>query len=224
MFKTVFSKTLYAKRWGLMAWAVGLAALVVFTMIFFPTLSKSFSEALTNVPDSLKSFIGDSNAYKTVAGYTDVQIITQYSFMTLIYGIILFTGLLAGDENEGTLQTLLAQPVRRSRVYYHKLGAAMVALAAVCLSIGAGVLIGVAIIGEHVGLGRLTLAILALWLITMVFSAFSYMLGAISGKRGLAGGLAGAIAFTSLLITSLADSVKALKPADRFSPFNYFNS
>jgi ABC-2 type transport system permease protein len=206
-----------------LAWTLGLAALVVFTMLFYPTLSKSFSEALTNVPDSLKSFIGDSNAYKTIAGYTDVQIITQYAFMTLIFGVIVFTGFIAGEEGEGTLQTLLVQPVRRSRVYFEKLLSAMVLLGIVCLGIALGVLVSLPIIHEHIGIGRLATATLALWLITLVFSVMGYSIGAITGRRGFAGGTAGALAFVSLLISSLADSVKALKPADKFSPFHYFN-
>ena len=224
MLKNVLTKTIYMKRWMTLAWSVGLGALVVFTIIFFPTLSKSFSEALTNVPDSLKTFIGDSSAYKTIAGYTDVQIISQYALMTLIFGIVVFTGILAGEENDGTLQTLLVQPVRRSRVYFDKLIASSILLGLVCVGIAAGTLIGVALIGEHIGLVRLIIATLALWLITMVFSVLGYALGAATGKRGLAGGLAGVLAFVSLLVTSLASSVKVLGTLDKFSPFHYFNN
>ncbi len=223
MFRNSFIKTIYTKRWGLITWSVGLAAVVVFTMIFYPTLSKSFSQALTNVPDSLKSFVGDANSYKTIAGYTDVQIYTQYVFMTFIYGIVLFTSLIAGEENDGTLQTLLAQPVKRSRIYIEKLLAGMVLTLGICVFITIGVIIGAALVHESIGLGRLTVSTLALWLITLNFSIFSYTLGAITGKRGFAGGLAGGIAFLGLLISSLADSVKALKVADKFSPFHYFN-
>lgn len=224
MFRNIFIKTIYVKRWSTLAWCVGLAALVVFTVVLFPTLSKSFSEALTNVPDSLKTFIGDSSAYKTIAGYTDVQIISQYAFMTLIFGIVLFTGILSGEENDGTLQTLLVQPVKRGRVYYEKLVAGAVLIGLVCVGIAAGILVGAAIIGEGIGLGGLLVATLALWLITMVFSVMGYALGAATGKRGLAGGLAGALAFVSLLVTSLASSVKILEVADKFSPFHYFNN
>ncbi|OGL30987.1 hypothetical protein A3D14_00680 [Candidatus Saccharibacteria bacterium RIFCSPHIGHO2_02_FULL_47_12] len=224
MFNNILLKTIYSKRWGTITWSLGLALLVVFTMIFYPTISESFSQALTDVPDSLKTFIGDSSAYKTIAGYTDVQIISQYAFMTLIFGIILFSGLLAGEEGDGTLQALLVQPVKRTKVYLEKFVSASLLLAAASISISAGVYIGVLIIGEQIDIGRLAEATLALWLITLVFSALAYMLGAMTGRRGLAGGLAGALAFVSLLVTSLASSVKVLEIADKLSPFHYFNN
>lgn len=223
MFKNIFIKSIYIKRWGLMTWCIGLIAVVVFTMIFYPTLSKSFSQALTNVPDSLKSFVGDANAYKTIEGYTDVQIYSQYVFMTFIYGIVLFTGFIAGEENEGTLQTLLAQPVKRSRVYLEEFFAGVFLLLVICISITVGVIIGAALVHENINFGHLLISTLALWLITVVFSVLGFVIGAITGKRGLAGGLAGGLAFLGLLISSLADSVKALKVADKFSPFHYFN-
>jgi ABC-2 type transport system permease protein len=223
MLKTTFVKTIYTKRWLIIGWTAGIAALVIFTMVFYPTLSKSFGESLKNVPDSLKAFVGDSSAYSTIAGYTDLQIFSQLVFMTIILGVILFTGLLAGEENEGTLQTLLVQPITRGRAYVEKLLAGMVLLGIACLGLMGGVVLGVVIIGEHLGMERLLLATLALWLVTLVFSMFGFALGAITGKRGLAGGLAGALAFTSLLVSSLAASVSALKTADKLSPFHYFN-
>ncbi len=223
MFINTFTKTLYTKRFMMLAWVIGIVALVVFTMIFFPTLSKSFGESLKNVPDSLKSFVGDSNTYSTIAGYTDLQIFIQLESMLLIFGIILFTGLLAGDETDGTLQTLLAQPINRGRVYVEKLLSGMVLLACASASILVGVVVGLLLIHEHLGIVRLLESTLATWLITLVFCAIGYTLGAATGKRGLSGGLAGVIAFTSFIISSLADSVKGLRIVDRFSPFHYFD-
>lgn len=222
MFKNTFLKTLFTKRWMIISWCAGIAALVIFTMAFYPTLSKSFGE-LKDIPESLKSFVGDASTYSTITGYTDLQIFAQLNTMTIIFGIILFTGLLAGEETEGTLQTLLAQPVGRSRVYWEKLVAALVLLGVACLSIAIGVVIGLAFINESMSIGRLLAATLATWLISLVFSALGYSIGAITGKRAIAGGLAGVLAFTSLLVTSLADSVDSLKTADKLSPFHYFN-
>ena len=223
MFNNTLLKTIYSKRWMLAAWFIGITALVVFTIALFPTFSKSLGESLKDVPDSLKAFVGDSTTYSTIAGFTDLQIIAQMQFMILIFGIILFTGVLAGEENEGSLQTLLGQPISRGRVYLEKLAAASLLLAGVCMSIVVGVLIGLLFINEQLDVGRLLGATFATWLVSLVFSGFGFALGAITGKRGLSGGLAGALAFTALLISSLADSVSSLKTVDKFSPFHYFN-
>lgn len=222
MLKTTFTKTLYTKRWMLLAWGAGLLLLTIFTMLFFPTF-KQIGESFKDVPDSLKSFLGDANTYKSIAGYADVQILSQYDFMTLILGVILMTGLLAGEEGAGTLQTLLVQPVSRLRVYIEKLFGGMAIIALVCLGISAGMGIGALLVHESIQIGRLLEAAFAMWLITMVFSGLGYALGAVMGRRGIAGGIAGVLAFISLLINSLAESVKGLRPVDKVLPFHYFN-
>ncbi len=223
MLNSTFTKTIYTKRWMLISWFVGMTALVVFTMVFYPSLSKSFSQALQSVPDSLKAFIGSSENYTTIAGYADLQIFFQFSYIVLIFGVILFTGVLAGEETEGTLQTLLAQPVKRSRIYIEKLLASCVLLLGVCLSLAFGVVIGLLLIHESLGATRLLISVLDEFMIVLVFSALGYTIGAATGKRAIAGGIAGILAFTSLLISSLAESVKVLKPVDKFSPFHYFD-
>jgi ABC-2 type transport system permease protein len=62
-----------------------------------------------------------------------------------------------------------------------------------------------------------------LFFVSLVFSAMGFSLGAMTGRRGLAGAFAGALAFVSYLITNLTPSVDSLKAANRFSPYEYFN-
>jgi hypothetical protein len=50
-----------------------------------------------------------------------------------------------------------------------------------------------------------------------------FSLGAITGKRGMAGAVAGSLAFVSYLVTNLTPSVKQLKSINTFSPYQYFN-
>lgn len=223
MLKSLLLKTLFTKRWMILTWTLGIFGLVVFTMIFYPTLSKSFGESLKDIPDSLKAFIGDASAYTTIAGYTDLQVFSQLTFMTIILAVILGSALVAGEEGDGTLQTLLVQPITRGKVYLGKLKALVVLIAVACLGILIGVVVGALIIGERIGLERLLLATLAAGLLSSVFGILSFSLGAITGRRGLSGGFAGATAFTSLLISSLAESVQALRIVDNLSPFHYFN-
>lgn len=225
MLKSIFTKTIYEKRWMMMWWSLAIILLTFFTLSFFPTFSKNsaFEQSVQDTPEALQGFIGDAASFRTIAGYIDQQVLAQLPFLTLILAVILFTSLLAGEENEGTLQTLLVQPVKRSRVYFEKLLAGMVVVGVACLALLAGVVIGLLVVNESVNMGRLLLATGMLWLLTLVFGVFGYVLGAITGKRGLSGGLAGVLAFTSLLISTLAMGVKGLRGVDNFSPFHYFN-
>lgn len=223
MFSSITLKTVFEKRWSLLIWYIGLFATTVLIMLLFPTLRDTFGKALNDVPESIRGILGDASTYQRIEGFIDIQVMAQMVFMTIIYGIILLTGVLAGDENEGTLQTLLAHPVSRSRVYLEKFFGATLLVFIANSSIFTGTLVGAAIVGESVNTLRLLLATLMLFLVTMAFSAIGFAIGAITGKRGVAGAAAGALAFVSYLVTNLAPSVDALKTINKFSPYEYFN-
>lgn len=223
MLNSIWKKTLYEKRWNLLAWQVGIFAMTVFIMALFPTLKEAFGQSLANVPDSLKSVLGDATTYQRINGFIDIQVMFQMVFMTVIYGVILFTGVLAGDEQEGTLQTLLANPVSRKKIYFEKLLGVSILLGLVGAAVFFGVWLGSLMVGEAVDVFRLILAVKALFLVSLVFSVMGYALGAATGRRGLAGAAAGAVAFFSYLITNLAPSVKSLEALNKFSPYEYFN-
>lgn len=223
MFKTIFLKTLFEKRWMTLWWTLSSIALTVFVVIFFPTLKESFGEALKNVPESMRALIGSASDYQTLSGYLNLQVFQQMIFLTVTLGVILCTGLLGGDENEGTLQTLLSHPVSRTKVYLHKLAASAVIVGVVTFSIFLGSWLGALMINESIDLWQLFQATFMTWLLSMAISLIGFALAAITGKRALAGSIAGAYAFVMYIITSLVETVKGLRFVEYLSPFHYFN-
>ena len=223
MLKTIFLKTLFEKRWMTVWWALSSVGLTIFIVLFFPSLKDSFGQALQNIPDSMKSLVGDASDYQTLNGYLNVQVFQQIIFLPVILGVILGTGLLAGDENEGTLQTLITHPVSRTKVYLHKLAACAAIVGIVTFGFFLGSWLGALIIRDHVDLWRLLQATFMAWLVSMAISLIGFALAGISGKRALSGSIAGAYAFAMYIISTLVISVKQLRFADYFSPFHYFN-
>lgn len=224
MLGNVFSKTLFEKRWMIVGWSVVIVAFTAMIVLLYPVISESFGQALNDVPDSLKSLMGDAKAYQTLNGYVDIQVFNQMIFMPVILGIILCTGLIAGKEEQGVLQSLLAQPVKRSQVYLQLLLASITIIAIASFAIFATTWICAMIISEPLNISRMLQATLATLLVTLVISTFGFALGAITGKRGFAGMLTGVIAFLSYTITALEPGVKALKYPNYLSPIKYFNT
>jgi ABC-2 type transport system permease protein len=224
MFNTIFTKTLYEKRWALLWWSIAMFAFTLLIVVSFPVFKDTFGQQFQDVPDSLKAVVGEASDYQRIEGYLEIQVFMQMVFLTFIFGIILFTGLIAGEESDGTLQTLLAQPVSRTRVYVEKLLAGAVLLGGVSVAMFLGVIIGNQLINESVNLGRLVQATFGQWLVAMVFGLFGYMAGAVTGRRGIAGALAGVFAFLAYLVTPLSEQVKLLKIPNYLSPFKYFNN
>lgn len=223
MHRSIILNTLYVKRWYVVGWMIAIALLTVFTVALFPTFRDAFGTSLTDLPDSTKAILGDTASWTTLSGFVNLQVIEQFVFMTVIMSVILGSTLIAGDESSGKLQSLLAQPVTRSTVYWQKFGTLAVATAFAIIAVFGAVLITNIFLGEPLNIGRFFLASAMMFVITMVFGSLAFALGAITGKKGISGSVVGFIAFAAYLITAMAASINALRVLDRFSPFHYYN-
>jgi ABC-2 type transport system permease protein len=219
-------KTLHEKRWWMVFWSLGVIGMSLLMMSFYHSFSGGqFDEALKNLPKSFQGIIGNMASLKTVPGYVSQEVFAlRVPLLTLIMGIILYTGVLAGDENEGTLQSLLAQPVSRLRVFLEKLLAAMVVSFIICGAAFIGVWIGLLLIHEQMSLLRLFQAVVGAWLLVFMFGSLGFAIGAITGKRGIAGSVTGLLTFGSYLLSSFAPSVALIEKIDKYFPFHYYNN
>lgn len=222
MLSSVFKKTVYERRWALLWWSLGMFLMTLLIVVLFPTFQEAFGQTLNDVPDSLRQILGNANDYQQIEGFLQLQVFMQMIFLTIIYGVILCTGLIAGEENHGTLQSLLANPISRSRVYFEKCAAAAVILWIVNFAMFIGVALGCILIGESLDWWRLFLATNFQWLVSMVFALFGYMLGAVTGRRGISGALAGVYVFLAYLVSSLTQTVQWMKYPNYLSPLKYF--
>ena len=223
MLKNIFLKTLYEKRWAMLWWGLAMFATTLLIVLLFPTFSEAFGKSLQDVPDSLKQVLGNASDYQHIEGFLHLQVFMQMIFLTIIYGIILGTGLIAGEEGQGTLQTLLAHPVSRTKVYFHKAAAAAVVLWAVNFTMFLAIVVGCLMINEPTNYFRVFLATNLQWLVSMVFALVGYTLGAVTGKRGLSGAFAGIYVFVAYLVSSLVATVEWMKYLNYFSPIKYFS-
>jgi hypothetical protein len=110
---TIFIYTLGRLRGAILGWGIGLALFGGYMIRFFDTLAEQ-GEALTQLmaqyPQELLVFFGDMSQMFTPAGYLHIEF---FSYMPLILGIFIASmagGLLAGDEEKGTLDLVLSHP------------------------------------------------------------------------------------------------------------------
>lgn len=220
----VFRNTLLQRRWSIIIWFTAVLASTFLIMLLFPSLRDSLGASLQDVPDSMKDLLGSAEDYQTITGFVDLQIIAQMVFLTIIMGVITGTSLIAGEESSGTLQTLLAQPIRRAHAYAEKLLALCVMTLLVCSGLFFGVLLGVVALGETINVPKMFLATIMVWLLTLFFATLSFGIGAATGKRSLAGIIPGFFAFVTYMLTALAATAPALEKLNTISPFYYFNT
>lgn len=226
MMQTTFTKVLYQKRKMLLWWSVAIMAMTIFTIAFFPTFRDSdISQAFSQLPAAIQRLAGDMEAYRTIDGYIRQQIFSlRIPLLTIILAIALFAGLSATDEQSGRTEAQLSLPISRLRLMYEKLAAGLVVLAVACISIVVAVEIGALLVHESYSLANALKASFACFLLSGAVGSVTYMIGCISGRRGLTLGIASGIAFGSYLITSLAAAVSGLKFLDKLSLFHYYPS
>lgn len=218
-------KVLYEKRFGLIGWTLGAVALAWFSLLFYPSISEgnTFEQLSQNLPPQLQAFIGDAITFKTVGGYLDTQVFgLRMPMITVTMAILLGLYLSAGDEEKGTMATLLAQPVSRTRVLFEKYIALKLNLLVVHAGLFIGILLSLWTINEDYALSRLVALVFGCYVISLLFGTVAFCAGIITGRKNISAGIVATLALGSYVVTSMAPTVTALQTVQKFLPFYYY--
>lgn len=216
--------SLYQRRWSLLAWTLGALFMVWLTLIFYPSFTKddSLSQLMQSLPQQLRGLVGTDN-FKTVGGYLDTVVFNLRVPMVVVTMAIIFgINLTSGSEDRGTLSTLLAQSVSRSRVFAEKFIALVISISVVHVGVFVGIWAALATIHYSYSLSSSIAITFTSFMLAVACGGLAFALGALSGKKGLSSGLATIIVFGSYLINSLAPSVASLNGAQKFTLFYYY--
>lgn len=222
----VITKTLYDKRWFILGWLVGLAFMAWFVGIFYETFGQSdiLNQQLKELPPSMRSIAGISDNFNTVAGYYGAQIFGKtMPIIGAILGITLGTSLATEEEN-GTLQTLLAAPISRTQVFLSKTFASIVIFGIIFVGLIGGLALSLWQQSLSLDVWRVAQGLGNIWLFSIFFFSLTYMVGAIWGKRSLAIAVGSLVAISGYLLNTMAAGVEALKPYDKLSAYYYYGS
>lgn len=220
-------KTLRDKRWVLLGWAVGMVALVALTVAFYPSFSESnaFDQVAKSLPAQFQSILGDAASFKKLPNYVGQQIFDlRLPMFTIILAVVMAINLTATEEENGTLKTLQALPISRTKVVLAKWMSLAVITAVVCAAAVPSVWLAVLAIGNCIDMWPVVAAALSLWLMTFGVASFTMMLGLGLGRKGPAVGLASLFAFYNIFLSTLAPSVDSLKNVYKVSLYYYYNN
>lgn len=227
MTSSVWAKTVWERRRSTLWWTLGMMFLAAGTIAFYPSIrsdTESFTELFESMPEGLTSVFGidDTAALVTPAGFVNSRMYSGIGPVILAaFGIALGTAAIVGEEDRGTLNLLLAQPVSRTRLIVEKFAATIISTIVLCL----GILLTLVVLNPVVDLGfsltNMVAANLGLSLMTLVFGAFTLALGAISGNRGLTVGLAASVTALAFFVNGLAPLVDSIAWTQKLSPFHW---
>ena len=224
----IFAQELRDRRRSLLWWSVGVAAWIVIVASIYPTIrdSSGISQLVEQYPKNILALFGVSDMdFSSGAGYLAGEL---FGFVIPLLVLMLTIGaggaIIGGAEERGLLDLVLSHPVRRRRVLLESAG--LIVLLAV--TFGAVVLVSLLVMNPVVSL-RLSVpnllgAVVGVMLLGIVFGWLALVVGALTGSRGRALGVAGSVAALSYLASSLSQLVDALRPTRLLSPFWYATS
>jgi ABC-2 type transport system permease protein len=222
MLHSLFTKTLYDARRALVGWAAGLLGTVAMVVAMYPTVrTGSYQRSVQEAPEALLRAFGMDRGIDIVsgAGYLGGYLFGfMLPMLLLMFAIAAGAGAVAGEEDRGTLDLLVANPISRTRVLAEKFAALAVMAVLLGLVVLAGVLAGGPLVGLEVGVAGLAAAVASQTLLAILFGGVAMAVGAATGGRGLAIGVGAAAAVAAYLVHSLAPLAAALEPLRQLSP------
>ncbi len=222
MLRNVFTKSLRDERWSLFGWGTGIVLLVLGVSAVWPTMRDMprLEEFLAGYPEPLRELF-DLDTIMTGAGFMNAELFTLLlPIMFIIFAVGRGARMVAGEEEAGTLEFLLLTPVSPIRLVLHK-AAALITLTT---ALGGVVFVSLwacsGIFGMDITVADIAAGSLAMVLLGLQFGLLALAVGAATGSRALALGVAGAVAAGTYLLYALGLLVEAIEPWSPLSPFD----
>jgi ABC-2 type transport system permease protein len=210
-------------------WTVGVAALVWVNVIFYPSVRESpeIEDFAERSPELMRALMGGRESLDIVspAGYLDGQVYALLvPLLLLIFAIGHGAGAIAGEEERGTLELLLANPVGRRRLVAEKLLGLLALVVVFCIVVWLSSWTSGLAVDLGLSAGRMVAATVSVGLLGGLFGVLAFLVGAATGRRATASGVPAALAVASYLLMALAPLAEWLEPWRVLSPFFYYAS
>jgi ABC-2 type transport system permease protein len=224
MLAELVAESIRARRRSLAWWMFGILAMVAVVVLLYPSVRDSgadLDEYARDLPEALRGlFTGGEIDMTSPVGYLNSQMFALMApLLLLIFAIGFGSAAVAGEEEQGQLDLLLAHPVPRERVVLARFLTLLALCAALsivlCISTAAGALL----VDMDVGLIPLLAVSLSVGLLAACFGAVALAVGSLRPGRAGAISVAAALGIAAWLLDGLGQAVDALEPWRPASPF-----
>lgn len=226
MLNNICCKTLRDNRWTLFWYAVGLVAISFYLMYFFPYISRQqeILKVLENMPSFIKNLVGNTANLATPEGFFNIQPFSILApLIFLIFSVSKGGEAIAGENENRTLDMLLANPVSRRRLIMEKFLAVAAATMVLALVFWIGMTLGSLAFSIAISPWRMAEAIGSCFMLSMAFTAVTMTFGSLTLKKRMSLGLVSGYAVLAYLVNAYAPMVPALRPYRSLSLFYYYN-
>jgi len=232
MLNNVVLKTLRDKRRAMIGWLLVMTGMSLIYALYWPYIrdnpfmAQMMVSYLQSFPSGLiEAFIGSNLMLFTT--HPEAFLDSELFFLFVPLAFILFTAsfgsdAIAGEEDRGTLNLLLSNPVSRSRVVLEKFIALVVYTVLLGALLETELVVASVATNTSIDLFRLTDVTLSVILLSLVFGSMALALGCIGLGPSMSTGVAVSLGVVSYFVNSLATTFRDLQPYRKYSPFFYY--
>ena len=165
---------------------------------------------------------GDVDKMTTPGGFLSLAFFSYLPLVVGVFAVLAGSGLLVADEENGTLDLVLAHPVSRSSLFFGRLLAFGAATFAILALSWLGFVVAMPWSKLDVGRTAMARPYLSLAAVVSFFGGLSLLLSMVLPARRTAAMTAGVVLLASFFLTTLERLDKGLAPIARFSPIDYY--
>lgn len=223
-FFTEFKHALRRQRGQILGWGIGLALYGLMMGAMYDTINgiEGMEELLASYPKELWAFFGDMMNLNTPTGYFGTYYSSYIPLIVGIFAVGAAAGLLAGDEERGTLDLTLSYPVSRTSLFWGRWLAFAVATALILFIGYLGWAVTLPMTAMDVTWWALLLAFVPMWGLLLLFGALALVLSLLLPSARMASMTTGALLVANFLLVGLANLNDNLRPIMDLTPFAFF--
>jgi ABC-2 type transport system permease protein len=225
----IFRETLRRGWRPMLYWGIGMALLALYMLVAIQDMDTlgQYAAIVESMPPALLALFGSEvAAIGSPDGFIAFGFFGFGLLFLAVYAVSAGLNITANEEEDGILDSLLAQPVPRWRVMIEKFLAYLVLSAGIVVLSYAGLLLGMQFSALPVNTGRMAQAAANMLPSMLLMTAFTMFAAVVVRRRAVAMGLAAVFVVGSYFVDflggaasgSLADALRAL------SFFSYYDA
>jgi ABC-2 type transport system permease protein len=224
---TTFVYALRRFRGQILGWGLALFLMGVMAVVRYDFMRDNQEAIQQLVHGSAGKFIGafgDPSKLTSPEGFLSLALFAYLPLILGVFAVLAGSGLLVADEENGTLDLVLAHPVSRTALFLGRLLAFAAALLAILALSWLGFIMAMTWSELAVGWGAMALPFLSLLAVLSFFGSLALSLSMMLPSRRLAAMTAGMVLVVSYFLTTLARLDTSLETIARLSPIHYYQS
>lgn len=223
--RAIYNNYLRKYRGAILGWGISLALLGWMFVPVYEIIKEQgdmMNEYLEMFPPEMLAFFGDIKSMSTPDGYLSLE---YFSFIPLVlaaFAIGSGGGLIAADEENGTLDLIAAHPQSRSSLFFGRFLAFISALLLIMALAFVGLYIPATAANMGLTAAELSYPFSSMFAYLLLFGTMALILSLILPSKKMTGMIAGIILVADFFIQGLSKSYEQLEPIAKVLPLNFY--